>query len=204
MSATLTRFTIIFAVAAIIAIFLGCSTSHTVVYHNPLKRGIERTLFLDTNVLNPNAASHPSKIDLRNWYTNDTLMGADTMRFLESYPHSDIDTMYHPSEYVGAAHPIYRLTGSEDGRIKKLFLSDDSTYVIEPTAYIVDGYQLEFMIPYRNEVGFKSGRVHLAWIDSLSRLRTIDRMPEAKQLAQYSLLGGLMMFLIIGSQNGLF
>jgi hypothetical protein len=198
------RLAFVLGIAAAITVLAGCATSTVVVYHNPLNRGIERNLLSDTTLLNPNAADHPNKIDLSYWYTEDSLLGADTLKFLESFPKSEIDTIYHPSQLVGAAHPIYRLSGAEDGKIEKIFLSDDSTYVIEPMAYIVNGYQLEFMIPFQNEDGFKSGSIHLTWIDSLSRSRIIDHSPEAGQLARYALLGGLMMFLVIGSQNGLF
>jgi hypothetical protein len=163
-----------------------------------------RPLLVDTMLLNPNATEHPNKVDLRYWYTDDTLSGADTLPFLEPYPKSEIDTSYHPNEYVGTSHPVYRLSGSEDGKLTKVFLSDDSTYVLEPMAYFFSDYEMELMVPFNNEAGFKSARIHLAWIDSLEQIRTIDNTPEAKTLLRYAVLGGLLMLVIIGSQNGLF
>ena len=117
MPASVSRFVIVLALSVVVTLLAACTASTTVVYHNPLKRGIERPLFVDTTLLNPGAAAHPEKVDLTHWYTNAPLRGVDTLLFLESYPKSEIDTTYHPSEFVGAANPISRLSGSEDGRI---------------------------------------------------------------------------------------
>ncbi len=205
MSNQLVRSCLTLLLVAAVLLVLGCTASQEVVYRNPLFRGeIERNLIPDTSLLNPGADSHPYRVDLTHWLSEGVPEGADSVVYLESYPRSDIDSMYHPSEYVGAAHPIYHLSGSEEGRITEIFLSDDSTYIIEPMAYSFNRYQMEFMVPYRNEVGFKTGNIQLAWIDSLTCKRVIDRTPEARELIRYSVLGGLMMFLLIGAQNGLF
>jgi hypothetical protein len=204
MVSTLARLAAVILASFITALLVGCSSTQVLVYHNPLRNVDPHAFLVDTTLLNPNAADHPHMIDMQHWTTVDSIMDSDSLRYLESYPRSEVDTTYMPSEYVSSAHPLYHLSGSRDGKIEKVYISDDSTFVFEPMAYFINGYDIDMMVPFNNENGFKSARIHLSWVDSLSRLHVIDRTPETKTLVRYGLLGGLMMFVVIGSQNGLF
>ena len=71
-------------------------------------------------------------------------------------------------------------------------------------AYLINGYNMDLMVPFNNQDGYKSARIRISWIDSLSRTRIVHDDPEPMQLVRYAVIGGLMMLVIIGAQNGLF